>query len=436
MLDDGDLLVLLTPVVAPSAPSAAMTSDPFEPLGRRLAGYHPWVRHVPYTARGGISSTHAGFIKRATAIIFVISGAPAQGQPSQVELFDVARSLAEPRPVIVITCCPFHELEPAEHGVQTVVQLYGYSAAELESAADLLFRERPPPAGPKVQHLILPPKSWSVEVWDSHGDATAVHELWSQCLPDQFRLDRLTLQSLLVRDGYAMHYVVREPGTREVLGFCATYTTYIDGAGERLIGSLSIIIVRPSSRQRGIGLSLHDHALRQLLKTRGVYRLQLGTTFPRLMYGFPCDMSSETWFRRRGWTMDVDAPGTGQEVCDWLLRLADWPSRGNLSTGLSFRPCTPSELEAVLHLVETESFRRGSMGWYDQYAKLANTMHVRDIIVGVEKDTIVASALTYTRNSGSPVADDIPWAATIGSDVGGVTCICVIGKLLLTVQIS
>lgn len=89
ILGEGDIVLLLTPVVTPYEQNG---SDPFEPLGRALATRHPWIRHVPYTARNGITNTHVGFIKRAKAVIFIISGPPNAGQISQVE---IARSLGQ-----------------------------------------------------------------------------------------------------------------------------------------------------------------------------------------------------------------------------------------------------------------------------------------------------------------------------------------------------
>ncbi|KAL6849550.1 hypothetical protein ACO1O0_009091 [Amphichorda felina] len=38
---------------------------------------------------------------------------------------------------------------------------------------------------------------------------------------------------------------------------------------------------------------------------------------------------------------------------------------------------------------------------------------------------MVAAAITYTPNDGNLTALDIPWVSSIGSDVGGVTCICI-----------
>jgi GNAT superfamily N-acetyltransferase len=364
-------------------------------------------------------------------VVFVISGASSQGQTSQVEMAGIARAVGEERPQIIVACCNVKELGLLEAEFATIVQLPNYAPSELELAAELMFQKSgpPPSTGPKLQSLMVAPRPWAVEVWKNHrGSFDPVYELWLECVPRKFHLSRVALQSLLERDGYGLHYVVREPETREILGFCATYTTYIGSGEESLIGSVAAILVRPSYRKRGVGRSLHDHALWKLSKTRGVERLQLGSTFPRLLFGLPVDSASEEWYRRRGWRMDQQAPGTGHEVTDWFLQFNDWfPRPLARAAGLVFRPCDPAEFELVLELVERESARNDNVGWYDQYAKLTNSHYIREIVIGIEDGILVASALTFINDGENPVSQDIPWPAAIGHEVGGLTCICIAG---------
>ncbi|KAI0167023.1 hypothetical protein GGR52DRAFT_584892 [Hypoxylon sp. FL1284] len=428
ILGDGDIVVLLTPVVQPVQPDGGNGNDPFEPLGRALAARHPWIRHVPYTSRNGITSTHVGFIKRAKAVVFIISGLPSPGQSSQVEIGLMARMVGDKRPQIIVACQNVHDIGLMEANFPTVIQLHGYLPSDLQAAAGLLFGEAPATgtAGLDVQSLMIEPKFWPPENWDGL-DVTPVHELWNQCLPEHFHLDKFPLQSLLQRDGYAMHFVVRLPDTREVVGFCATYTTFVDREGERLIGSLALIIVKPAYRRRGIGLSLYDHALKQLKRIRGMDRIQLGSTFPRLLSGIPAGFSSESWFQRRGWQMDGQKPGQGQDICDWILKIDDWPSGGVSASSavLSFRQGTFDDFNLIADFVEKESARKDYTGWYDQYMNLAHDGRISDIVLGLERTDIVASALIYTPHEVSSLAQDLPWARTIGSDVGGVACICI-----------
>jgi hypothetical protein len=98
-----------------------------------------------------------------------------------------------------------------------------------------------------------------------------------------------------------------------------------------------------------------------------------------------------------------------------------------MPAGLTVRRCTAADFVSVLEFVEEDSTRKDNLGWYDQYTKLANTLHVRDIVLAIEGSTILATALTYVTHSGSPLTDDLPWVATISPDVGGVTCICTTG---------
>lgn len=431
ILQAGDLLLLLTPVVLPIDSDTGR--DPFEPLGTALAKYHPWVRHVPYTAEGGITSTHVGFIKRARIVVFVISGPPSPNQLSQVDLSSIVQEIGERRPHVVVTLCDVQDLEPEAASFPTILQLSGYSTRELEGGADILFLGRPtqpsPPAGTPIHQELAIPHIWNVTGWDQTKDTPAVYELWHQCMPSQFKIHQVSLIKVLQRDGYAKHFVVREPGTNQMLGFCATYITYLDGQGETLVGSIAALFVRASHRRQGIGSMLHNEAMRGFKKTRGVNRLQLGSTFPRLFYGLPVDHPAEDWFKRRGWRMDCTAPGTGQEAIDWLLAFTEWPLGGFESVGLTFRRCGFADFDRVLEIVEQESRREGHMGWYDQYAKLADSISMDDIMVGSRGDEIVAMAITYISHSDNPSADDLPWAGSISEDTGGVTCICITGTL-------
>lgn len=255
-----------------------------------------------------------------------------------------------------------------------------------------------------------------------------VLDLWKQNISSRFSIDHDTFAALLRRPGYAKHYVVRQSRTEEILGFCATYLSYVDQEGEKLIASLAILLVRSSSRQQGVGLSLHNHAICQLRRTRGVIRLQLGSTFPRILYGPPLGIHlNEEWFRRRGWQLNKELPGQGQAVHDLVLNFSDWRSvvTGSLPHMPEFRPCSQEDMVKVLAMVEQVSIRQGQMGWFDQYSSLLNGPNVKDIVLGIEKNIIVSAALTYTPSCGSPVASNLPWAGLIGNDVGGVTCICI-----------
>ncbi|RBQ98600.1 hypothetical protein FVER53590_07996 [Fusarium verticillioides] len=425
-LGDEDLVLLLTPAAVPIDQSLANASDPFEPLGKALARTHPWIRHVPYTKERGITGIHVAFIKRARVIIFVLTGFSTEEGLFQLELAEVAREVCEERPLVLIACCEVSEKGAREYGFPTIIRCPGYFAADLQAVAVLLTSERPtateatPTAGNSP-----PPPTWSLLKWDYDRDLPETHALWDACLPSKFHLDRSNLGSLLKRDGYAMHYMVREPNQGQAIGFCATFTTFTDSSGDRLIGSVAAIIVHKDFRGQGVGRFLHDEVVSKLNKIRGVGIIQLGSTFPRLLYGLPAPETDTEWFEKRGWNMKESTPGNGRRVLDWLLRFADHPVPDLASAGLTFRPCQLTDYQKVVEMANKESQKRYGFGWYDQYAKTIDSCYMNDIVVGLEGENLVAAAITYFPNNGSPCGADIPWPASIGQSIGGVSCICI-----------
>lgn len=418
-LNKGDIIHLLTPAAVPVEllTPGSPAENPFEPLRRALAEHHPWVYHTSYIAH--ITQHHVSPLPLAKAVIFVITG-PPRGQPSQVALSQIVRSIGCPH--IVLVCCSLNALGLSNVSFPTLIEVKDYSIGRLECAADILFL-------PRRSRTISSQSQWLVEEWESLKDSCAIHDLWRKCMPKRFRIDDAGLQSLLDRPGYSKHLVVRGPATRAVLGFCATYTAFIGRDDSTWVGCIAAILVRPSHRGCGIGTALHYHALRKLAEHK-VTRLQLGSTFPRLLFGPQFDMESEDWFRRRGWRIDSShLPGTGQEACDWVLDFDDWRATGLSDNGFSFRRCLPREFDQVLDFVECESARQNNFGWYDEYFKLAGTTDIHDILLVLEDSQIVATALSYVPRNGSRVAEDLPWARTISELVGGVACICITGSL-------
>ena len=437
ILANGNLILLLTPVVAPLQDGPNGASDPFEPLGRAIEARHPWILHVPYNKAADIRRSHASFIERARIIIFVISGPKGRNEPDQWSLAEASQVAAEGRMQVVLACYDMPPRDPQAEPFPTVLQVTGYLPTQLRAVGALLFgedgvqRSATPmvPAASSPRPPPLPKITWAVEPWRP-PDTPEIHALWLACLPPRFHLEQWALASVLNRDGYAMHHVVRDPASRAILGFSASYLTFADGGGERLLGSLALVLVREGHRGKGIGGRLHDEALRKLKGVRGVGAVQLGSVFPRLLRGVPAEVDEEAlaWFERRGW----DVRGA-EAVNDWVFDLSGF-SPGPARTGIEFRSCGFTELDVVLELVEREAARGAALGCFDQYARLAGSPEVGDVVVGMAGRRVVACALVYTPGSGAPVAEDLPWARRVGERVGGVTCVCVASEFLLPPQ--
>jgi GNAT superfamily N-acetyltransferase len=423
-----DVIVLLTPVVIPVSHEPGDTTDPFECFGNAMRMHHHRIRHAPYTIRNGITSTHVGLIRRATVVVFVMSEAPRSGDQPQTHAALVTRKvIRDERPLLIVLTCKAQDLEQFFEDFPTIIQSRDYTRPTLEVTASFIFGKDGGTALPSRRLRLSnnpPPKLWPVEQWNETRDIDSVYDLWTQSMDVRFALHVTTLAALLRRPGYARHYVVRDTNG-QLLGFCATFLSYVDQAGEKLIASLAILLVDLEHQYQGIGLSLHNYAIDHLKRTRGVGRLQLGSTFPRILYGPPFYMEfDQTWFSRRGWRLDREYPGQGQPVYDMLLDFEDWnypvPDRA-----IIFRNCTQNDMARVLEIVESEIAREHKMGWFDQYSKLIGDVNVKDVVVAVEEGSVVAVALTYTPSCCSPISLDIPWPGQIGDDVGGVTCICI-----------
>ena len=433
-LSNDDVILLLTPLVVPPESQDNNDRDPFEPLGKALAEKHPMVRHVPYSKNGGVTGVHVAFVKRADVVIFVITGPGAsEEEVLQGDLAATINEACDSRPLILIFCCQIDDHTVQQLDFPTSIRTTGFSAPDLLAVSNLLLGgdHTVQRSATQTQHglrELMPP--WSVEEWKFERDLGQLHALWNEDVSPQFRIDIATFSNLICRDGYAMHYVVRDPSGGGILGFCATYTTYVDSTGEQLIGSVAAVMVKREARGRGIGIALHNTSLNKLKRVRGVRRLLLGTTFPRLLCGIPIDHSSIPWFKKRGWVLDHSGPGKGRLVIDWLLPVIEAPPANLASAGLSFRSCGLADFEVVLEMVDREAKRKNGFGWYDQYARILDSGFIGDIFLGFEGSTIVATAITYIPNSGNPTAADIPWAASIGRDVGGISCVCIIGEHL------
>ncbi|KAL7949064.1 hypothetical protein V8C42DRAFT_362504 [Trichoderma barbatum] len=427
-------VLLLTPVVVPPAGNNPTDDrDPFEILGQTISGRNIPIRHVPYTKNQGITGVHVAFVKRARAVIFVITHLAGTDNTLQLELAELVSRICESRPLILLVCCNLAARNIPNTSFRTLVHIAGYTNADLLVAAALLLDSdpglpMPVDTGMLVQGRLDAEPVWLVQPWVAERDLLETCALWQACLPYQFHLNPSTLASLLKRDGYALHYVVRESARGSLIGFCAAYATFADSSDVALIGSIAAIIVEAAYRRQGVGSSLYDAAMSKLHRVRGVQKLHLGTTFPRLLCGFTAEMvDASQWFARKGWPVNIQGRGDqGGLVTDWILHFTDLTGVLIPYSSLGYRRCDESDAQHVLDIeYQPPATTSHGFGWYDQYARTIQTENIGDIVVGVDNDTIVATAITYIPGQQSPAATDIPWPGSLDSNVGGVTCICV-----------
>ncbi|KAL7931175.1 hypothetical protein V8C35DRAFT_310585 [Trichoderma chlorosporum] len=427
-------VLLLTPVVVPPAGNnPADDRDPFEILGQTISGRNIPIRHVPYTKAKGITGVHVAFVKRAGAVIFVITHLAGTDNLLQLELAELVARICESRPLILLVCCNLAGRSIPNTHFRTVVHIAGYTNADLLVAATLLLNSdpglpMPADTGIFAQGRLDAEPAWLVQPWAADRDLMEICALWQACLPYQFHLHPSTLGSLLKRDGYALHYVVRESIRGSLIGFCAAYATFADNSDVALIGSIAAIIVQPAYRRQGVGSSLYNAAMGKFGRVRGVQKLHLGSTFPRLLCGFTAEMAGASeWFARKGWPVNRQGRGDqGGLASDWILHFTDLTGVIIPYSGLGYRRCYESDAQQVLDLEHRQPATTShGFGWYDQYARTIQSDYIGDIVVGFDNDTIVATAITYVPGQQSPAATDNPWPGSLNGNVGGVTCICI-----------
>lgn len=148
-------------------------------------------------------------------------------------------------------------------------------------------------------------QNWLVETFNRQRDSIPLNALITSVekatVNQQSELSGSTAASFQLNNSFVEenHLVVRNSSTQALYGFCSTY--YWDGIG--MIGS---IITDPAKRNLSIGHSLHQRAVRALLRKKGVAKIQLGG-FPGVYLGIPTSDRAQAnqlrrWFANMGWT--------------------------------------------------------------------------------------------------------------------------------------
>lgn len=128
------------------------------------------------------------------------------------------------------------------------------------------------------------------------------------------------------------HFVVRNSSTQALYGFCSTY--FWDG-----IGMIGGIFVDPAKRNLSIGHSLHQRAIRALLKKKRIEKIQLGLGLPGVYLGIPTTDRAEAnhlkrWFSNMGWTSEYS-----KHLSSMIIRdLSSWSPPEDLVKAVQHAP--------------------------------------------------------------------------------------------------
>jgi beta-N-acetylhexosaminidase len=318
--------------------------------------------------------------------------------------------------------------------VENYICTYEYTRPALEAAAAVICFPTPAPGflpvrGPNSA-LTIRQRRWAVDVWRfREGDLDLIGDLWLDNFGKLWPCDADTLKRLLIREGFSKHFVVIDPNSRDssrpdLLGFCATFC--IPFREHEWISCLALLMVRTSHRGLGIGLTLHDVAMKEMKRARGLSRLHLGSSFPRIFPGMPTELpaADQDWFQRRGWQYEE------RQISDFALDMTNWkssPPEAIAGNNISFSICSPAKKQALMSFLERYFNHSKYPGWIVMYKRTISdpVAAERDIVIATQDNSVVAAGIIYVANDHTPVSQDILWAKMLSPAAGGVTCISV-----------
>lgn len=463
IIDPGEELVLLTPLVKPLPASALTLSahesvhDPLDPgasldrtasvmsgesvfkeMGRSLSRQRNGrVLHTSYTSNG-VRPIHEDLIKRASAVIVVTADANRnlyqQAFSKHVSLICQSQYLPSgeriEKPLVVVAVSSPYDFA-MDSSIGTYVCTYDFTETALEALVKVLYGELTPmgtlPGSiSRSQKIPQSRQHWLVENWNEERDAAALDALVAVVREDCAQGQRsellgATSSSFLLRkeDIDEAHFVVRNSSTQALYGFCATY--FFRSTGTGVIGCL---IVDPSRRKLSIGHSLHSRALRTLLQRKGAKRFQLGSRLPGIYLGIPTVGPVERkrlrqWFANLGWNTALSRP-----VCSVVLRnLATWTPPDGLTGMLQIA-------DVAYDLIHGWDFAREILDHIRTSARQGVTDIYRIALGGAPNcgiirarrrsdDVILGTIVIY--NERSALAEHMPALRATHAPVGGIS---------------
>ncbi|KAG6363750.1 hypothetical protein INS49_008853 [Diaporthe citri] len=338
-LDQGEELLLLTPLVKPLPASAATKAieakkgasastmhdkwthrergaimsgeGVFREMGRAIArARNGKLLHTSYTANG-VRPVHENLINRASGIIIVTADANRNlyqsGFTKHVAMMcSMLRASGQKKSLIVVAVSSPYDFA-MDKTIGTYICTFDFTETAMQALVRALFGEFTPQGSlpgtlRKSKKVLKSRQQWLVENYEKARDARPLDDLIrGLARASAPKLEFLRATSSASFDLYnakieEAHFVVRNSSTKALYGFCATY--YTQGIG--IIGAL---FVDPTKRNVSIGRSLHRRALRHLIQKRGIKKVRLGISFPGVFLGIPVDDSTglRSWFINSGW---------------------------------------------------------------------------------------------------------------------------------------
>lgn len=302
----------------------------FQDLGVALAKrWRGKVVHTSYTA-SGISPLHERLVSEASAVILLTADGVRNVYQYGFTKYIVslcqtshnqspgASSVSESpdKPCIVVAVSsPYDFMNDRQ--VTTYLCTYDMTAQPIDTLVRVLFGKLkaigvPPTARQTAPRATVLRQLWLVEKFQPERDSFSLQELFDQvrmAASNTFSDPEAQYPSYCFEAPYyqasykplfeSAHFVVRNSSTQKIYGFCATH--YSESLSR---GVIAAIVVSTSHRGKGIGFSLHQHALRCLEQRPGIEAVQFGSEIPVIFAGIPNRLSTHqlglrTWVKNR-----------------------------------------------------------------------------------------------------------------------------------------
>jgi beta-N-acetylhexosaminidase len=289
----------------------------FQDLGVALAKrWRGKVVHTSYTA-SGISPLHERLVSEASAVVLLTADGVRNVyqygftkyivslcQNNNASSASSVASGSSDKPCIVVAVSSPYDFM-SDRQVSAYICTYDLTAPPLETLVRILFGKLkpsglPPTARQTVSRAAIQRQPWLVEKLQPERDTFALQDLFDQVRmaasntfsDPEAQYPSYCFEASYYKDSYSPlfkseHFVVRNSSIQKIYGFCATY--YSESLSR---GIIAAIVVSTSHRGKGIGFSLHQHALRHLEQRPGIEAVQFGSEIPVIFPGIPNRLST------------------------------------------------------------------------------------------------------------------------------------------------
>ena len=259
-----------------------------------------------------------------------------------------------------------------------------------------------------------------IRPYNPNLDTAALLPLWQAALGDTWPMREDLLGGMLTDHRFYRgdDHLVAVAGER-IVGFVGTQVDRSEADAQERSGGISVVLVHPDWRRRGIGTGLHEAALAQL-RREGVHNLRLGGGGAyRFWPGIPTDIpEAYKFFAACGWPLDPE-----QRSCDLVRDLSDFCMPPAMHARLAqenvtVRPARQDEVDDVIAF-EFEHFP----GWAAGFAYMAELGDFQNMLVAIDREKGIVGTLMLHTPTSRWLGANVVWKTLLGDALGGISAV-------------